>query len=173
MKEKSRKHNLILTLIVLAVIFMITAVTVIILLVNQRKPEQNNDINLSADDVVVRVIKKMNYINLTPISKQNINRYYEIPEDTVSDYAMYISGRSGTEVEIACFKMIDKESETALTSTVNDYLSDKSVTAPSNTSSLTNSSTALHIPYMLVVVAQDAETAAKSLETVLDESLKE
>ncbi len=172
MKEVSQKRNIILTLVVLAVIFAVTTVTVIILLGTQRKPAQDNDLRLTADEIVSRVIKKMNYNNLTQISKQNISRYYEIPEDTVTDYAMYISGRSGSEVEIACFKLKDEDSRSALTTAINNYLSDKTSTDTSGSSAQTASSVTVHYPYVLVVIAPDCDTAAKSFETLLNDSLK-
>lgn len=172
MKEASGKRNIILTFVVLAVIVVITTITVLILLNNQRKTIQENDIRLTADEVVARVIKKMNYNNLTPISKQNISRYYEIPEGTVTDYAMYISGRSGSEVEIACFKLKDEDSRSNLTAAINNYLSDKSSTDTSGSSTQTASSVVVRYPYVLVIVAQDCDSAAKSFETILSESLK-
>ena len=172
MKKESVKKNIILTIIVLSIILVTTIITVMILLGTQRKPVQNNELRLSADDVVSRVIKKMNYNNLTPISKQNISRYYEIPKDAVTDYAMYISGRSGSEVEIACFKLKDEDSRQTLTSPINEYLVGKTSTDTSGSSTLTSSAVSVHYPYVLVVVAQDCDTAVKSFETIISDSLK-
>ncbi|MBQ9461826.1 MAG: DUF4358 domain-containing protein [Clostridia bacterium] len=172
MKEASGKRNIILTFVVLAVIFAVTAVTVLILLGTQRKSDHDNDIRLTADEVASRVIKKMNYNNLTQISKQNINRYYEIPEGTVTDYAMYISGRSGSEVEIACFRLKNEDSRSALTAAINSYLNEKSPADVSGSSTQAASTVAVHYPYVLVVVAQDCDTAAKAFETILNDSLR-
>ena len=76
MKKSSIKRNIILTTIVLSIIFISTAVTVILLFSSQRRSMQKNSLTLTVDEVVSRVAKKMNYNNLTPISKQNISRYY-------------------------------------------------------------------------------------------------
>lgn len=173
MKKSSIKRNIILTTIVLSIIFISTAVTVILLFSSQRRSMQKNSLTLTADEVVSRVAKKMNYNNLTPISKQNISRYYEIPENTITDCAMYISGRSGTETELACFKLKDEEASAPMAAAVSSYLGGKTPTDPGVSAAQPTSSVAVHYPYMLVVVAPDCETAAKYFETILDDSLKE
>ena len=166
MAEKNKKRNLILTAVSLIVILSVSAVLIILSLNMQRKAEAN-DIRLSADDVVTGITKKMNYTNLSAIS--NIERYYEIPKDTVSDYAMYISGKSGVETEIACFVLKDSDSQSVLDKAISEYLNEKNPSSQAS-AQLINSSVATHYPYVLVVVAQDSESAVKAFETVLNES---
>ena len=168
--NSSKNRNVILTLIVLALIFAITAVLVVILLSIQRKPEKAAP-TLSADQVVIGVIKKMNYTNLTPISQENISRYYEIPKNAVSDYAMYISGKSGTDIELTCFKVVNEDGQWALHDAVNLYLSEKSNTSR-NVSQTFYSKTDANFPYYFIAVAQDCDAAAKAFEAVLNDSLK-
>ena len=78
-----------MTIIIIALIAIIAGVLVLISLNMQKKITANN-VNLSADQIVSSVIKKMNYQNLSPVSKENISKFYDIPEDTVNDYAVYI-----------------------------------------------------------------------------------
>ncbi len=170
-KEKSVKRNLLLTAIALIVIFITSAVLIIISLNAQKRTGENN-LKLSADEVVNGVTKKMNYTNLSSISKENIQRYYEIPQNTVTDYAMYVSGHSGTETEIACFVLEDSEHQSDLEEAIHDYLNEKT-SNPQVSAQQVNSNVAVHFPYVLVVVAQDSESAVKAFETVLNDSLKQ
>ena len=180
MSEKSKKRNMILTVSSLLVIAAATAVLVIFFLNMQSRPRTGNA-DLSADEVVTGVIKKMNYQNLTPISKENISRYYEIPEDTVCDYAMYISGRTGSETELTCFKLKDGGSEDALMDNINDYLSTKSsmTSVPSDAVSTQNtpqanaSAVMVRYPFIFVAVAQDSSNALKAFDVLVTELPKE
>ena len=114
-------------------------------------------------------MKKMNYTNLSPISKENISRYYEIPPDTVMDSAMYISGKSGTEIELACFRLYDNCTTNDMMPTVNSYLDDKGL-SPQSSDQPINAKVSSRPPYLFVAVAQDSETAAKAFETVLNDN---
>ncbi len=178
-KTPSRKKKLLLTAIVLSVIFLAAAILIVISLSFQHKSPKETP-NLSADAVVAGVVKKMNYTNLTPISKENISRYYEIPKDDVVDYAMSISGKSGTEIEITCFRFRDGASDQALMKAINEYLSEKTASSRSSSLSSSQNSTpagqsavASQYPYVFVAVAPDCDTAVKSFRTVLNDSLKQ
>ena len=165
MSEHSKKKNLILTAVSLILIFS-AAAFLIILSLSMQKKEPQDSIRLTADDVVTGITKKMNYTNLSAIS--NIERYYEIPKDTISDSAMYISGKSGTETEIACFVLKDADSQSVLDNAISEYLNEKNSSSQTSVQ-LIHSNVATHYPYVLVVVAQDSEAAAKAFETVLNE----
>ncbi len=170
MPNDKKRKNLKLTIIALVLIIATAAVLILISLSMQKKSVKS-DLTLSTDQVVTGVIKKMNYTNLSPISTENISRYYEIPLNTVSDSAMYISGKSGTEVELVCFKLLNNEAQKPLARAINEYLEEKVSTSQSTTQPI-NSKVATHFPYIFVVVAQDSETAVKAFETVLSDSLK-
>lgn len=179
MSANKKKRNIVLTVSALLVIAATTAALVFISLNMQASPRSGNT-SLSADEVVTGVIKKMNYQNLTPISKENISRYYEIPEDTVCDYAMYISGRTGSETELTCFKLKDGGSEKALMDIINDYLSSKAARSSvvSETTSTQNASAAAATavlkrdPFIFVAVAQDSSSALKAFDNLVTDTSK-
>ena len=179
MSANKKKRNIVLTVSALLVIAATTAALVFISLNMQARPRSGNT-SLSADEVVTGVIKKMNYQNLTPISKENISRYYEIPEDTVCDYAMYISGRTGSETELTCFKLKDGGSEKALMDIINDYLSSKAARSSvvSETTSTQNASAAAATavlkrdPFIFVAVAQDSSNALKAFDNLVTDTSK-
>lgn len=176
LSTKSKKRNLILTISVLSLIAVTAAVLVIIFLTMQNRSSQESS-GLTADAVVTGVIKKMNYTNLTPISKENISRYYEIPENTVCDSAMYISGRSGSETELTCFKLNEGTNEKELMENINDYISSKNLKNPAiseTNSSQQNSQAAVqkHQPFIFVVVGPDCSNAVKTFDTIVTNGIK-
>ena len=61
-----------MTIIIIALIAIIAGILVLISL-NMQKRNTANNVNLSADQIVSNVIKKMNYQNLSPVSKENIS----------------------------------------------------------------------------------------------------
>jgi len=66
---------------------------------------------------------KASFVN--KISKENISKFYDIPNNTITDYAVYISNHSGNETEIACFKLKDTESEQKVLNCVYEYTKSK------------------------------------------------
>ena len=154
-----------MTIIIIALIAIIAGILVLISL-NMQKRNTANNVNLSADQIVSNVIKKMNYQNLSPVSKENISKFYDIPEDTVNDYAVYISNHSGNETEIACFKLKDAESEQKVLNCVYEYTKSKN---PIEQSPATNirSMVSSHYPYIFVAISSDCESAVKSFEKLI------
>ena len=82
----------------------------------------------TASYLASEVVKKMNYENLSEISPSDISNYYDIPEGVVTDSAMFVSTRSDSYTEIACFKLKSNESEKQLTKSIDNYISAKKKT---------------------------------------------
>lgn len=164
------KHRIILTVITLLIIVLATSALILLSLKMQTKNNANNSA-LTADEVISGVIKKMNYKNLTAISKENISRYYELPEDSVVDCAMYISGGTGTETELACFKIRSGTDEQSIIKCVNDYLSSKTKPSSEQNSIPVNlSDVSYHYPYIFAVVSPDSTNAVKAFEVIINET---
>ncbi len=174
MASDKKKRNIILTVSLILVIAAVSAVLITLVLIEQNKNKSvSSEISsdMSADEVVNAVMKKMNYTNLSPISKESISGYYQFPDDAVSDYAMYISGKSGGDVEITCFILKDEAAEDIITNSINEHLNTRSAASEqSNSSSSVLPVTTIRYPYVFVVVAQDSDTAAKSFETVVSDN---
>lgn len=174
LSEKTKKRNLILTVSVLSVIIATAAALVIVFLSMQNKSASGSS-DMSADAVVTGVIKKMNYSSLTPISKENISRYYEIPDNTVCDCAMYISGRAGSETELTCFKLSSGSDDKELMENINDYISSKSLKSSSaseanSTQQVSKAAVLRHSPFIFVAVAPDSNNAVKTFDTIVSEN---
>ena len=119
----------------------------------------------------------MNYENMSEISKDNIQRYYDIPEQLVSDKAMYVSTRPDNFTELACFKLNDTKDEPLLLEIVNAYLKDKtqSIKSASEQSdpSLNKSNVYCKYPYVFVVIANDSDNAVSTFSGLLDNDSKD
>ncbi len=167
-KHKSKKkRNLILTISIILAILLIAGISILILLPSQSK-SRKTPVDMTADEVVTSVIKKMKYTNLSPISRENISRYYEIPDDTLSDYAMYISGSSGSEIEITCFVLSHEEDTDVMMKSVKQYLSSRNKNASEQNTSIAvvPYSTSTNFPYLFVAVAPDSDAAVSAFETL-------
>ena len=155
MASDKKKRNIILTVSLILVIIVISTVLITIVLQEQYKNKDSSttvSADLSADEVV----------------KESISCYYQLPEDAVSDYAMYISGKSGDEVEITCFVLTNEAAEDKVTDSISEHLNTRSsASEQSNTSSSIQPITTIRFPYVFVTVAQDSETAAKAFETIV------
>lgn len=170
LENKKSKRNVILTIVILSVIAAVATVLVVLTLVMQKGTRAKNA-DLSADSVVTGVIKKLNYQNkkLSPL-KENVSGWYSIPDDTVTDYAIYLSDRSGTEIEFTCFKLKDSDCEEKVMSCINDHLKAKEKTfSEQNRQSMVSS----HYPYIFVAVSPDSSGAINAFETVINETPKE
>ncbi len=173
MSVKITKNKTLLTIIVIGVILVTAMIAILIVLGVQRK-NARSEVDVTADDltaeqVVSGVIKKMNYSNLTLI--ENIKGYYDnFPMDAVSDHALYVSGKSGPEVELTCFVLKDGYScsdiEASITEHTNEKISQVSVQGCS-------AKVKGKYPYVFVAIAQDSESAVSAFETVLNDKKRE
>ena len=124
---KKKQSNIALTvLIVGAILFGAAAMSAATLaLINS---QNSNKKVYTASYLASEVVKKMNYENLSEISPSDISNYYDIPEGVVTDSAMFVSTRSDSYTEIACFKLKSNESEKQLTKSIDNYISAKKKT---------------------------------------------
>ena len=164
----SQKRNILLTVITISVIALITAVIVGILLSYQNSRKNANSY-LTANTIVSRVIKKMDYQNLTKISDENISKYYIIPEGTVTDSAMYISNRTDSGIEFACFRLADENSSLKLSDAISEHISSKNTENKEGSGQLAKVKTDTVYPYVFVAVASDSEAAANAFKEVVNE----
>lgn len=167
-KPKNTKRNVILSIIIIFLIAVISAVLIIIQLQWQNRTEEITE-TYTADDIVQSVIKKMKYTNLSPISADNINNYYELPEGGVNDSAMYISGKSDSELEITCFVLSSPDYEEDMMKCITKYMSSKTKASsdPNTSSAAINYTTSVHYPYVFIAVTPESEAAAKAFDSLL------
>ncbi len=166
MRSAAKPKRIVLTV---AIIIAITAVAAIlvILTVAQQKADQSGQLNLTAEEVLEGVINKMNYRSLSQISSENISKYYEIPDGTIVDFAMYVSGKADSSTEIACFKLKDKSRQETLITSINNYLASKSNTYKDVADSAIHFDTDVSYPYVFVAVSSDSQNAVSAFEFVI------
>ena len=155
-----------MTIIIISVIAA-TAVALVFISLKEQKKAAPSNASLSAEQVVSGVIKKMNYQNLSPVSDENISKFYDIPDGTVTDYSVYISNNSGNETELACFKLKNTESEQKVLNCVYDYTKSKS-SIEQRPATSTKSMLSYHYPYVFAVISSDCENAVKTFEKLIN-----
>lgn len=172
MLEKSQKQkNIILTVIIVFIIAVIAFILIFVTLsVHSRKNQTNH--NLSSNYIVTSVMQKMNYKNLSEISPENISKYYEIPDGVVSEASMYVSSRSDSFTELACFKLTDKSQEDALVKSVSEYISSKNNSYNGingkEYQNISNGKTAVSYPYVFVVISSDSDAAVSAFNLIIE-----
>ena len=167
MSKHTKKRNIFLTIIIVLIIFSTAAVLVIVTISYQNQSSGSKN-NYSADEVLSDVITKMNYQNLSPISTENIRKYYELPDNTVSDSSMYISSSSDISTELACFKLRSDVDENVLDDIINEYLESKTGAYKELTEKNIQPKTSVDYPYVFVVISSDSETAVSVFESIID-----
>lgn len=167
MEVQSKRRNIILTVILLLVIAVSTSVIVLIMFSAQQNNKSSKTNNLTTEDIVSQVVKKMNYQNLSQISSENISKYYDIPQDTVTDSAMYISNRADSGIEFACFKLRNENDEEILMSAISDYLNTKNSTYKEVNSKSSQTKIDTVFPYVFVAVSSDSETAVRVFKDII------
>lgn len=164
----NQKRNILLTVATISVIALITAVVVGVMLSYQNNSKNSNSY-LAANTIISRVIKKMNYQNLTKISDENISKYYNIPDGTVTDSAMYLSNRTDSGMELACFRLADESRSSTLSDAISEHISSKNTENKEGSGQLAKVKIDTVYPYVFVAVASDSETAANTFKEIVND----
>ena len=164
----NQKQNIMLTVVILVVIALLTSVTVILVLA-QQNIQKNSNSYLPTNTIVSRVIKKMNYQNLSKISDENISKYYNIPDGVITDSSMYISNRTDSGMELACFRLSNEENAPALSDAISEHISSKNSENKEGSNQLAQFKTDTVYPYVFVAVASDSDAAANAFEEIINE----
>lgn len=167
MDEKTNKNKIILTVCLLAIIIAATFIIVLFTL-SAQNTEKNSKNYLTTNTIISRIIKKMNYENLSKISDENISKYYNIPSGVVTDSAMYVSNRADLGMELACFRMSSRDSEKAVMDSVSEYLSSKNTENKEGSGQLAKIKTDTIYPYVFVAIASDSEAADAAFKEVIN-----
>lgn len=167
---KKKQSNITLTVFIVGAIILVAG----ILSAGTFAVISNNSSNkkvYTASYLASEVVKKMNYENLSEISPSDISNYYSIPEGTVTDSAMFVSSRSDSYTEIACFKLNSKDDEKKLTDAIDSYISAKTK-AYQNVDEkayavVSASKTDVHYPYVFVAISPDSDAAVSTFESIV------
>lgn len=167
MEEKIDKNKIVLTVCLVAIIVAATFIIVLFTL-SAQNTEKNSKNYLTTNTIISRVIKKMNYENLSKISDENISKYYNIPDGVVTDSAMYISNRADIGMELACFRLSSENSEKILMDSVSQYLSSKDTENKEGSGQLANIKMDTVYPYVFVAIASDSESASSAFKEIIN-----
>lgn len=169
LEQNNKRKNIILTVIIIFIIALISAVLILITLFSmyQKSEQQTND-SLSVKYITSSIIQTMGYKNLSEISQDNIYKYYEIPDGVVSESDMYISTRSDSLTEIACFKIADETRQDELMQSISEYLSSKSTSYTTANGKNHNIRTEIQYPYVFVIVSSDSDNAVLTFNSIIE-----
>ncbi len=163
-----KKRNIFLTAILLSIIAAVTAVIVIAVLAEQNT-QKNARSYLATNTIVSQVIKKMNYQNLSKISDENISKYYNIPNGIITDSSVYISNRTDSGMELACFRLSSEDCAPILSDSISEHISSKNNENKEGSGQLAKFKTDTVYPYVFVAVASDSEAAANAFRETVNE----
>lgn len=174
--NNTQKHsNIFITVVLVAGIILVAAALsagTLTFLANQKKETKNYTASFLASEVVT----KMGYENLSEIKGSSIGKYYEIPDGIITDSSMFVSTRSDSFTEIACFKLADKSSQEQLTQIIDSYISAKTKNYQNVNetayAAVSASKTDIHYPYVLVAISTDSEAAVKAFENIFNSTSK-
>ena len=171
-KAKIKKKNILLSIIIISIISIIAFILCILALSSQLNKKNKAESNLSAQYIASSIVKKMSYQNMSEISSNNISKYYEIPDGVVEDSYMYISNRTDSCTEVACFKLTDSSKEEQLTKVISDYINSKTNTYKGvndkEYNNVSNSKIKLNYPYVCVVIASDSDSAISAFNEIVN-----
>ena len=164
----NKKQNILLTVVILAIIALMTSVIVIFVLA-QQNIQKNSKSYLPTNTIVSQVIKKMNYQNLSKISDENISKYYNIPDGVITDSSMYISNRTDSGMELACFCLSSEDNALVLFDAISEHISSKNSENKEGSNQLAQFKTDTVYPYVFVAVASDSEAAANAFKEIVND----
>lgn len=164
----SQKRNILLTVVTISIIALITT-TIVGVMLSYQNSSKDSASYLTANTIISRIIKKMNYQNLTKISDENISKYYNIPDGTVTDSAMYISNRTDSGMELACFRIYDESCLQTLSDAISEHLSSKNTYNKEVSGQLSKVKTDTVYPYVFIAVASDSEAASNVFREIVSE----
>lgn len=159
-----------LTILIVSAIFFVAAISSSIIMLSMNSSKNDKQKNFTAHEIADRVIKGMKYENLSEISAENIAKYYEIPDGTISDSAMYVSPKPDSFTELACFRLRSEDSEDLLMNSIHDYINER-ISSFENVNdkayeAVQGSRVFVHYPYVLVSVSADNAAVDTVFESV-------
>ena len=170
LRKKLKNSNIALTVVILTAIVIIAGILSAMLLMMYGNTDGKK--KFTASYLASEVVKRMNYENMSEISKDNIQKYYDIPDELVEDKSMFVSGRSDSFTELACFKLSDKKNEPLLLEIINAYLKDKTEfiknASENSDPNVSKGKTYCSYPYVFVIISSDCDSAINTFSALLD-----
>lgn len=159
----------------LILLIVSVAVIVIIVLINMGfgnlPKESNTDLSLSTDVVVDNIINDLDYSGVSQVNADNISKYYDLDEDLISEATIYISDSADSCFEISCFKLKDDEEYSKLESIIKKHLNSQTANLkklnPKENQKLDDTKIEYCDPYVLVVVADNSNSAVASFKSIV------
>ncbi len=133
--------------------------------------KEQTDVSISTDTIVDRIIGELDYSGISRVSSDNISKYYDIDEKLISEATVYISDSADSCFEVSCFKLNDENDYSKVESKIKNHINSQSanlqILNPKESKKLGNTKIEYCNPYILVVVADNSESAITSFRNFI------
>lgn len=167
------------TIVALGIIIVITAIACLLVFFIWGGSKNNSSsvkgtsaqTELSCSEITQSVINKMGYTGLAALENGNISGHFDIPADSITQSAIYISSSSEQALEVDCFKLTETSYENSIKTAVSDHMTSKANGFKDNADQLQlikNYTCESYNGYVFVVVAENAPVAAGHFRNIID-----
>lgn len=133
--------------------------------------KEQTDVSISTDTIVDRIIGELDYSGISRVSSDNISKYYDIDEKLISEATVCISDSADSCFEVSCFKLNDENDYSKVESKIKNHINSQSanlqILNPKESKKLGNTKIEYCNPYILVVVADNSESAITSFRNFI------
>ncbi len=133
--------------------------------------KEQSDVSISTDTIVDRIIGELDYSGISRVSSDNISKYYDIDEKLISEATVYISDSADSCFEVSCFKLNDENDYSKVESKIKNHINSQSanlqILNPKESKKLGNTKIEYCNQYILVVVADNSESAITSFRNFI------
>lgn len=161
-----------------SLILLIISVSVIVIAVlihmgfgNPSTGKEKTNSSISTDSIVGTIIDELDYSGISQVSSENISRYYDFDEDLVSEATVYISDSADLCLEVSCFKLNTKDDYSRLEAQIKSHINSQNSSLqrlnPKESKKLDDTRIEYCDPYVLVVVADNSESAVVSFKNLI------
>lgn len=168
-----RKVIISVSLILLIVVVSVIIIAVLIHMGFGNLPESKKkaDTSISTDSIVDNIISELDYSGISRVSSDNISRYYDLDEDLISEATVYISDSADSCFEVSCFKLNEGADYSKIEAKIKSHINSQSTTLqklnPKESQKLGDTRIEYCDPYVLVVVADNSESAVTSFKNLI------
>lgn len=161
-----------------SLILLIVAVAVIVIAVlihmgfgKLHIGKEKTDSSISTDSIVDTIINELDYSGISRVSSDNISRYYDLDEELISEATVYISDSADSCFEVSCFKLNTEDDYSKVESKIKSHINSQSSNLqrfnPKESQKLGDTRIEYCDPYVLVVVADNSESAVTSFKNLI------
>lgn len=162
MNTVSRKRVLIV-IAVLLLLFIVAGVCLFFFTFQEKKEHKQDTVTPSM--VTAKIIREMNYQDVTSLQEDQLTKYYNIPEGVLADFSVCMSKSANSGFELSCFELADDNKFDALQKSIADHVASRSQgfkgANPVEYQNILDSTVERKGRFVLLVICDDPQPAIK------------